>query len=183
MQEIEDFFNKNILVCENIHIKNELFSIKNEHIFKLFVDINIWGNNIKPTNYKNIRENKQQKFSDLIRKRDKKCVVTGKHDILECEACHIVPVECNGSYNTDNGLLINLIHHKTFDDNLWCINPESMCVDVITNDKNIVGSIIEYEGKIINVIPTNLMKHYLSERWNKYIENKYKFYKINFTDK
>jgi hypothetical protein len=177
MQQIEEYFNHNILSCKNILMDNKLFEIENENIFELFININTWANDVETTNERHSRENKQNIFSNFIKQRDKRCVITGKYNILECEACHIVPVKMGGSYNIDNGLLINLIHHKTFDDNLWSINPENMCVDILTQDINIVGSIIDYEGKNVNIKPTHLMKHYLTKKWDVYIQLKYDYYK------
>ena len=178
MFKIEEYFNNNKSVDNKIYNNNELFEVENNDLFKILVDINLWANNIR------IEENsfsrpEQQKFRDLIVKRDKKCIVTGKNIANECQACHIISVKESGTYDINNGLLINSIHHKSFDNNLWCINPETLCVDILTDDEEIVGSIIEYNEKKANLQPNNIMKHYLKKRWNTYIAKKYDYYKQN----
>jgi hypothetical protein len=63
----------------------------------------------------------------------------------ECEVCHIVQVKDGGTYDINNRLFINSNHHKTFDKNLWCINPDNLTIDIITDYRKVVGSIIEYK--------------------------------------
>lgn len=175
MLKIEEYFNNNKSFDKKIYNKNELFGVENKTVFKILVNINLWINNIKADNDSYLRP-EQQQFRDLIVKRDTKCIITGKNIANECQACHIISVKDRGSYDIDNGLLINSIHHKSFDDNLWCINPETLCVDILTTNEQIVGSILEYNEQKANIKPNNIMKHYLKKRWNIYIQQKYNYF-------
>lgn len=174
MNNIETFFNNTPNINKNIYDAFENFNIKNKDLFEVLVNINLWTNDILLTDTKSTRT-KQEQFRNDIIKRDNKCVISQQYDENECEACHIISVKDGGTYDINNGLLINLIHHKTFDKNLWCINPETLTIDILTNDRKIVGSIIDYNDKIININPNNIMKLYLKQRWTIYNE-----YKANY---
>lgn len=75
------------------------------------------------------------------------------------------------------GLLISSNYHITFDKYLWSIEPETLLIDVVSDDSNVVGSIMLYKGKKANIEPNNIMKMYLRKRWNIYLKNKEKFNK------
>jgi hypothetical protein len=156
---------------KKIYNKNVSIGIINNELYKILVDINLWSNDIKIKDTC-ISRQKQQIFRDLIVKRDIRCIITKKFFAKECQACHIISVKENGSYDIDNGLLINSIHHKSFDNNLWCINPYTLCVDILINDEIIVGSIFQYNDTTVNIKPNNIMLHYLKKRWNNYIQHK-----------
>jgi len=177
MQTIEEYFdnNNNIKIDENFYEQHEKFNVKNKELFKIMVGANLWANDIYSLDETKERK-EQQKFRENILNRDKKCIVT---DIIsiECQACHIVPVSDCGCYDIDNGLLINSNHHITFDKYLWSIEPETLLIDVVSDDSNVVGSIMLYKGKKVNVEPNNIMKMYLRKRWNIYLKNKEKFNK------
>jgi hypothetical protein len=178
MLKIEEYFNNNKSIDNKIYNNNELFEVENNDLFKILVDINLWANNIRIEEDGYSRP-EQKKFRNLIVNRDKKCIVTGKNIANECQACHIISVKERGTYDINNGLLINSIHHKSFDNNLWCINPETLCIDVLIDNEEIVGSIIEYNGQKVNINPNNIMKYYLKKRWEIYITQKYDYYKRN----
>ena len=182
MNKIEEYFDDGQnLFNKDFYNKNTDFNIENNDLFKLFVDINLWANNNTESEEQDARQ-EQPQFSNSVSNRDKKCIITGKHIPRECQACHIIPVKDGGSYDINNGLFINSCHHTTFDDNLWSINPETSEIDVISDDAEIVGSIIEYvnnvdcKKRLQALISDNyIMKHYLEKRWNKYILKKIDF--------
>lgn len=179
MNKIEEYFdNKKNIFNKDFYNKHKDFNIENNDLFKLAVDINLWANNNTESEEQDIRQ-EQSQFRNSVLTRDKKCIITGKHIPIECQACHIVPVKDGGSYDINNGLLINSCHHITFDNNLWSINPQTLEIDVVTDDPEIVGSIIEYindkdcKKRIESLISNNyIMKHYLEKRWKEYILNK-----------
>jgi hypothetical protein len=171
MNKIEEYFDNKPYITTDFYNKNEEYDIDNKNLFKLLVDINLWANELSFTDEEYIRT-KQDKFSEEILKRDNICVITKNHGKNECEACHIVQVKDGGTYDINNGLLMNSNHHKTFDKNLWCINPDNLTIDVLCDDRDIVGSIIEYKNKPVDYEFNNIMKHYLRKRWNSYIEYK-----------
>jgi hypothetical protein len=172
MNKIEEYFDdKQNIFNKDFYNNNIDYNIENKDVFKLLVDINLWANELSFTDNQHTRT-KQEKFRKEILERDNICIITKNHGKNECEACHIVSVKDGGTYDTNNGILINLIHHKTFDENLWCINPNNYTIDVLCDDRDIVGSIIEYKNKIIDYKFNNIMKHYLRKRWKLYIEFK-----------
>ena len=171
MNKLEEYFNNSPIINTDFYNKNEEYNIPNKELFKSLVNINLWANNLSFTGEQEIRTS-QDKFREELINRDVKCVVTQHFEKNECEACHIISVKDGGSYDLNNGLLINSIHHKTFDQNLWCINPDDFTIDVLTNDRNIVGSIIDYKDKPINVNVNNIMKNYLKKRWAIYTDYK-----------
>ncbi len=119
--------------------------------------------------FKNKQERvEQEKFRrDLINKY-RKCIITGSTCLTELEAAHIVNFRdgksSDGINNIDNGLLLKSNIHKTFDDNLWTINPKTLIIEVKENVD--VGEIKNYAGQKINIsglnntILNNLKKRY-----------------------
>jgi len=171
MQYIETYFNNNTIIDKTFYSKQTEFKISNNELFKSITDINLWANDIQLKDTKTKRL-KQQQFRKLILTRYNKCIITNKYIEKECEACHIIPVEHGGSYDIDNGLLINSCMHITFDDLVWSINPDTLTIDIMCNDEHIVGSILEYNGKLVNITPNNIMKLYLTKRWKLYLDAK-----------
>ena len=104
--------------------------------------------------------------------RDKKCIVTGENVPKECDACHIVQVKDDENYDVDNGLLINKSMHTLFDEDIWCINPNTLLIDIYSDDEEKVGSIYKYKNKKVNIKPNNIMLNYLKKRWTNYINKK-----------
>lgn len=80
---------------------------------------------------------RNEKFCNNIKKRDVKCVLSGK-DIIQCEAAHIVPL--NGLYgqvnfknpellnDESNGMLLSKELHILYDKFIWSINPNNFDV-------------------------------------------------------
>jgi len=162
MNNIKEYFNNN---------KNTLnIEIHNEHLFNLFVDIYKWAD--ESTSDQKLRP-EQQKFRDDIINRDSRCIVSNFAS-TECQACHIVPVEDGGNYDLNNGVLLNACLHITFDKYLWSINPDTLRIDVNSNDKNIVGSVINFVNTKPNIKINDSLKYNLKKRWEKYIEQKKK---------
>jgi hypothetical protein len=171
MNKLEEYFNNTAKFNNELYDKYDEYEYKNKELFKTLVDINLWANDIS-FKHEEDKRTKQEQFRKEIIARDEKCIVTQKFESIECEACHIIPVEYGGTYDINNGLLINSIHHKTFDKNLWCINPNDLSIDILTDDKKIVGSIFDYKGSIVNIKLNNIMKNYLKKRWEIYIKEK-----------
>jgi predicted restriction endonuclease len=170
MLEIEEYFNNNLQKIDtNFLLKH--FNCENQCLLKIKIDLNLWANDKMYSEDQSVRT-KQEIFRQEILKRDKKCVITEQYNETECEACHILPVKDGGTYDLNNGLLINSNHHKTFDKNLWCINPDTFQIDILVNDKHKVGSIYDYNHKIVNIPKNSTMKLYLEKRWILYMNYK-----------
>ena len=120
--------------------------------------------------YKNKQERtEQEKFRRDLLNTYGKCIITGSNCFVELEAAHIVNFREDNRNNTiDNGLLLKSNIHKTFDEYLWTINPDTLMIEIKDNIN--AGEIMNYNGKKINInnalrinntIINNLKKRYL----------------------
>lgn len=155
---LEEYFdNLKGKISINFYKRANEFGFDSQDLFKSAVDLNMIVNKINF--YKEKKERYyQKKFSNKIFKRDCKCIVTNKGIDLEFEACHIVPVSEGGDYTESNGLLLSKNLHALYDDYLWSIDPDTLFVDILCDDEEIVGTIINYSGKKINLDPNYFMK-------------------------
>lgn len=108
-----------------------------EDICGLNIDSDELNDYLRITDPDKLNRMQQQKFKQNLCEKYKKCIVTG-NDIDECDACHIVPLEIKYSYNINNGLLLSSSLHKTFDKFYWSINPNTSCIEVLKNNKNLL---------------------------------------------
>ncbi len=169
LEKYFDNLRENISV--NFYKRASDFGFDNEELFKSAVNLIMLANGI--SFYKEEKQRHyQKKFSNIIFFKYEKCIITNKGTNLEFEACHIVPVNEGGDYTESNGLLLSRNLHALYDNYLWAINPETLCVDVLSNDEEIVGTIIDYSGKKINLNPDYFMKINLKSHWNKFLEKK-----------
>ena len=172
MDKIEEYYNnKNIL--PNFYENN--CGITNKHLFDSFIDI--YKSISDPLTTEQKIRSEQKKFRENVVNRDGTCIISN-FSSTECQACHIVPVEDGGTYDIDNGLLLNACLHITFDKYLWSINPDTLEIDICCNDKQIVGSIYDFyiQYQKCNIKPkiqiNEYMRDNLYKRWDKYIEHK-----------
>lgn len=154
----------------NTHTRYGFESIQD---FKIILEVIMWTRNLSWVREVSDRGPEQDIFRKNLIVRDSKCVVTQKNISRECEACHIIPYAEGGDFSIDNGLLISSTLHKLFDDFTWSINPSDYTIDILCDDENVVGSILEYAGKKINVKPNENMTKNLEWHWNKYLEHKF----------
>ena len=70
-----------------------------------------------------------------------------------------------GDYTESNGLLLTRNLHKLYDDYLWSINPDTLCIEAISNNGEIIGSVIDYLGKKVNLKPDFFMLINLKSHW------------------
>ena len=159
---LDTFDNKEL--SKDIFNLSNYFGYKNDdeynHHLKFMLD-NLY--NIKLVESKRVRLNQKQFREELIKKFNGECLITGEDCSTELEACHIIPVAKDESYDIDNGLLLMSNLHKTFDKYLWSINPDTLIIETKT-DKNI-GTIKKYVGEkakltINPYLYSNLMHHY-----------------------
>ena len=102
----------------------------------------------------------QKEFRKELLKKYGKCLISNNTCIDELEACHLVEVKDDGDYNINNGIILEANFHKTFDRNIWCINPYTKMIEV-KNGTN--SSINKYMNKILDIdddIMDNLIKRY-----------------------
>ena len=115
---------------------------------------------------------KQNKFRRDLINRYGACIITGYGDQV-CEACHIKPfVLCNDKekYDIDNGLLLNVLLHKLFDNFMISINPETLQIEIHNNlDKKMYDFVWEHKNKILKI----------NKNSKKYLKFHYEIYKNN----
>jgi hypothetical protein len=141
------------------------FGYEDEEIFNddlIFLLENAY--NIKMENLS--RERIDNDWNKKIRERfTNKCVVSGSICSDYLEACHLIELRDKENYDLDNGILLTSNLHKQFDNNKWCINPETYCVKV---KEGVIGDILKYNGKKLDLPKTYLFKYYLKERYKKF---------------
>jgi hypothetical protein len=88
--------------------------------------VQLFGNHRK-TKSEVIRAERDPKFKFQIMQRfDGICVATGTDVFQVLDAAHIIPVANRGTESAENGLLLTASAHRSFDANLWGINPETL---------------------------------------------------------
>ena len=107
----------------------------------------------------------QEDFRNIIKEKYKRCIITDSID-EECDAAHIVEQHNGGTYDTDNGLLLNSAIHKTFDKYYWTINPDTMIIMVKNNHR---GTIKKYEGIQVNLNMNPKLYKNLTTRYNLFL--------------
>jgi hypothetical protein len=175
--DLEEYFdNYNEKLSINFYKRANEFGFNNIELFKSALEYNMLIRGL--IFYKEEKERYyQKKFSKKIFERDVKCIVVGKGNHVEFEACHIIAVHEGGDYTESNGLLLTRNIHKLYDDYLWSINPESLCIEAISTNEEIIGSIINYLGKKVNLKPDFFMLINLKSHWAKFLDRKSKFVK------
>lgn len=109
------------------------------------------------------RGNNQPKFSsDLFKYYENKCAVCDISYFLD--AAHIIPVKHNGVDHKLNGLILCKNHHKAFDDGYFKINYETLDIEIIKSDKNL----LKIQRDNIKHLTNKPGKKYLEWRYNKY---------------
>jgi hypothetical protein len=85
-----------------------------------------------------VRRGQRKLRENLLRCFNGKCLVTGTNVESVLEACHIDPHCTSGLNHTDNGLLLRSDIHALFDDDLLCIDPETLSVVVDSSLKDTI---------------------------------------------
>jgi predicted restriction endonuclease len=109
---------------------------------------------ITETKEENIRKKQKNFRNELLKIWDYKCAITGV-DESECDACHILPIESGGTYNSYNGILLSKSLHSSFDKGLWTISSKNNKIIKISN-KNL--TIDKYVGQTIN-LPAEMLDY------------------------
>jgi hypothetical protein len=171
MEQLEQY----IINCNEIIYLNDInykdFNYDSYDDFELDLKflIETLYDNYKIYNNKQERIEQEQFRRDLINKYGK-CIITGTTCKTELEAAHIISFKEGsnklGINTIDNGLLLKSNIHKTFDDNLWCINPNTLLIEVKENMD--VGEIINYKGQKVNIDNKKLIAN-LNKRYNDFI--------------
>jgi hypothetical protein len=161
MYTIESILDKNINNTINLSIFNDYKKFGYDSKEFLNIDLQFLSNlyNVILTEPSKVRLDQKEFRMELLKKYGK-CIVSGNTCIDELEACHLVEVKDDGTYDLSNGILLEANLHKTFDKYIWCINPDSKMIEV-KNGTN--SSINKYKNKIIEIdddIIDNLIKRH-----------------------
>ena len=164
---IEEFLDKNKTIYKNIYDDYEKFNFLSREAFIIdlnFLLKNIYTDNIFVENSK-VRLS-QTEFREQLINKYKNCIISNNDCLDELEACHIIEVKNNGDYNINNGLLLSRNLHVTFDKNLWCINPDTLYIEVAPAHNK--GSINKYINTKINLDMNDELYNNLLEKYNNY---------------
>lgn len=96
-----------------------------------------------------------------------RCAITGSDVTEVLEAAHINPLSERGLTTAANGICLRCDLHKLFDDNLLCIRPSDMTVqisDSIAQDEN-------YRSLVGRKVPRcKVDLHAIEERWDAFVK-------------
>ena len=118
----------------------------------------------------NRERHNQSEFRKKVIERYGKCIITGVKHETELEAAHIIPYASTKSCELDNGILLNRMIHKTFDNYEWSINPDTLKIEIrnsIRNDNN--STILKSDNNQKIDINENSIE-YLKDHYNKFTE-------------
>ena len=104
---------------------------------------------------------RQDEFRRAVAQRDGACILSGYH-VDECEAAHIVPFCESLSFDPSNGILLNRVLHKLFDDYAFSIVPDTGVV-VAAPEAHKYMSLRHIVGKRIELqdgVRQNMASHY-----------------------
>ena len=157
-------------INNDIYNNYKKFNYNDKKLFKLHLDFLL--NNI----YKHIKINdcssktkrlNQEEFRKLLLNKYKKCIITNNNCIDELEACHIVEYKDSGESDINNGLLLERNIHSTFDKNLWCINPDTLLIEIINEHD---GTIKKYKDVKINITLNDELYKNLLIRYTNFLQ-------------
>jgi len=173
ISNIENYLlqNKEKIINYNIYDNYKIFNYDNKELFTLHLDFllnNFYKDiKIKEINISNKRLN-QDEFRNLLLNKYKKCIITNNNCIDELEACHIIELKNGGKCNINNGFLLERNIHATFDKNIWCINPNTLLIE-IKNEMKCTGTISKYKNFKVNIKLNDELYNNLLIRYNNFI--------------
>lgn len=174
ISNIENYLlqNKEKIINYNIYDNYKIFNYDNKELFTLHLDFllnNLYKDiKIKEINISNKRLN-QDEFRNLLLNKYKKCIITNNECIDELEACHIIELKNGGKCDINNGLLLERNIHATFDKNIWCINPNTLLLE-IKNKIKCTGTISKYKNFKVNIKLNDELYNNLLIRYNNFIK-------------
>lgn len=170
MYKLENYLDAQTKVSKDIYNDYKKFGYTDEILFKHHLDFmltNLYDIEVVEPTKKRMG---QQEFRKKIMEKYKhKCIITGETCTDELEAAHIIPVCTDESYDINNGLLLSVQLHKTFDKYKWTIDPKTLRV-TINYDVN-VGTISKYDGQIIKLQMNDELYNNLKEHYDIFITN------------
>ena len=114
----------------------------------------------------------QEEYRTKLINRFDKCIISGMFNDV-CEAAHIVPFSESDdqvSFDINNGLLLNRILHKLFDNYEISINPITLNLEILKTCKN-YEFIKIYEDKPIKILKNYPdTSNYLHKHYHKFLQ-------------
>ena len=107
---------------------------------------------------------------------NKKCIISS-YDDNACNVIPIIPITNKTLFDINNGILLNGILTKLFEKQYWSINPDTLCVEIINNDNNIISKPTYDYLCIYNKHYTSILKSYPNTI--KYMTEHYNKFKLN----
>lgn len=144
------------VVLSEIDTKDVVFDdyIDSEYIKPIFKNVNL-----RP---------KQQDFrNNVLKKYGTQCSVCGISINELIEAAHIIPKKENGIDSPENGLPLCALHHKAYDSDFFCIEPNSLKIISNPNGPTLKELLITKQD--ITDLKSFPSKEILIWRWNQWI--------------
>jgi len=169
LEQYLDNYEQKFLPCD-IYKTYKFFSYDNRITFT--TDLNFLLKNIytdiKVSEISHIRPEQSNFRLDLFKVYDT-CIISGNNCVDELEACHIIEVNNGGSYDAQNGIILERNLHSTFDKNYWTINPNDLSI-IIKSSHN--GSITKYKNLKPKIKITPVTHMYLQQKYELFILQK-----------
>jgi len=111
--------------------------------------------------------------NSILDRYNKKCIISS-YDDNACNVIPIIPITNKTLFDINNGILLNGILTKLFEKQYWSINPDTLCVEIINNDNNIISKPTYDYLCIYNKQYTSILKSYpntikyMTEHYNKF---------------
>jgi hypothetical protein len=128
------------------------------------------------TIHPNIKETKerigQKEFREGLIEKYSECILSGDN-MIECDACHIIPHSEGENYDINNGLLLNKQLHDLYDKYYWTINPYTKKVEVSEDAINKKLTCCKYNNNDVKIEMNPVLLFNLIKKYNIYLnENK-----------
>ena len=114
----------------------------------------------------------QSRFREVVRQMYPKCVITFAN-IDECQICHILPWSKCGSRAENsayNAIVLRSDLHKTFDDHIWAINPNTLRIEMRHDCKGKGYAIEKHDGEVISFFNIEKSREFLSKRYRMFLD-------------
>ena len=116
--------------------------------------------------------------NSILDRYNKKCIISS-YDDNACNVIPIIPITNKTLFDINNGILLNGILTKLFEKQYWSINPDTLCVEIINNDNNIISKPTYDYLCIYNKQYTSILKSYPNTI--KYMTEHYNKFKLNIS--
>lgn len=132
LDDFDDELRICVLTFHGVDYRNNSFRVD-----KVAERVELFGTHRK-TKSEVLRAERDPKFKfNILQRFDGVCVATGIDVFQVLDAAHIIPVANRGTESVENGLLLSASAHRSFDANLWGINPDTLKLETLPDGPNL----------------------------------------------